>query len=92
MTFTVDHFVLTTGTGDNAMKATMNRYRPESYQRKDSDAGFILLFAHGTGFRISFVFRLFHDNILISLQIRSYGSPPLITFSNTIWKTKISLE
>ncbi|KAF9553883.1 alpha/beta-hydrolase [Agrocybe pediades] len=50
MAFTVDHFVLTTGSGETEMKVTMNRYRPSTRQRSKGDAGFIPLFAHGTGF------------------------------------------
>jgi len=47
--FIVERFVLDTGVNGN-MKATMNRYRPSNTTRHEKDAGYILLFAHGTGF------------------------------------------
>jgi len=52
--FTVDRFVLTTGKGEDAMKARANRYRPPTHpERRPDEAGYIMLLAHGSGFRTS---------------------------------------
>jgi hypothetical protein len=49
----VDHFTLNTGSTGGILRATMNRYRPGTTQRRSHDRGCILLFAHGAGFRSS---------------------------------------
>lgn len=47
----INHFVLDTGAAGNILKATMNQYNSRAIHRRSQLPGYILLFAHRTGFR-----------------------------------------
>ncbi len=47
----VDNHVIETSSSGTRLKAAVKRYRPKN-RGVDNEAGYILVFAHGTGFRM----------------------------------------